>query len=106
MMNNKYFIIFIIGGLTFCLLDYLSNLNDSKYTSILAAFPLLFLVGLCFIKLKNKNTECYILSSCKSIFIYLLFLLLLLLLLHKKYNLYKSILISFIFWIFLIYFFV
>ena len=105
-MDNKYFFIFIIGGLIFCLLDYLSNLNNSKYTSILAAFPMLFLVGLCFIKLKNKNTDNYILSSCKSIFIYLLFLLILLLLLRKKYNFYESIIISFIFWIFLIYFFV
>ena len=104
MIENKYIYIFLIGGLTFCLLHLLSQRRDNKYVSMLVAFPLLFMIGLWFLHHnKTLNVLHYVNSTCKTIGIYLVFLLILYYLLGRKVDIMKSLLYSILFWFLLNY---
>ena len=104
MIENKYIYIFLIGGLTFCLLHVLSQQRDNKYVSMLVAFPLLFIIGLWFLHYnKNLNIIQYVHSTCITIGIYLVFLLILYYLLGRQIDIMKSLIYSILFWFLLNY---
>ena len=86
--NNiyEYIVIFLIGGLLFCLLHYYSHHKNIIVCSIIPALPVLFLAGLYFVYLEHGNIKLYTTLSIKTIIIYLLFLFILICLLNTVKN--------------------
>ena len=91
-----YLLYFIIGGLLFTLIKYLSlNIKDTKYASTIAAFP----IGLLTIILVSNNMSLsYSKNYCINLIVLLITALINYLMLHY-FNKTISLIISIVFWL-------
>jgi len=94
----NYLILFIIGGCLLPGIKYLSTHVDTKYASMVAAFPLGLLTGLIITDEKIMN---YSLNYSKNILILLFASIIQYLILKLKLNRILALVISFMMWIIL-----
>ena len=71
----KYLVVFILGGTLFTLLYHFCKQNDTIISSLIPAFPTLFLSGLLLTFYFNGNSLDYIHNSSINFFITFLFCL-------------------------------
>lgn len=95
----EYLKIFLFGGILFVLIKYLSNIVDTKYGAIIAAFPIGLVSSIMFTNKKELKT--YVNAYKKSLFIILIVSFVYGKLLHLHYSAKKSIIISLIVWLIL-----
>lgn len=91
-----YLLYFVIGGLLFTLIKYLSlNIKDTKYASTIAAFP----IGLLTIILVSNNKSLsYSKNYCINLIVLFITALINYFMLHH-FNKIISLIISIIFWL-------
>ena len=94
----NFLLLFIIGGFLFVAIKYLSMHVDTKYASIVAAFPLGLLTGLM---ISDGKIFDYSLNYSKNIFILLLASITQYICLKFKFNRYLTLALSFIIWLLL-----
>ena len=62
-MNLNYILQFIIGGVLFTLIYHYSKVNNTVMSSIIPAFPTVFLVGFFYLIYYKGNTLDYVKNS-------------------------------------------
>ena len=91
----NYLFLFLLGGTMFTLIKYLSTHFDTKYSSMVAAFPIGLLTSLII-----SNKKIYEYSEDYSINILILFIasILQIILLFFHFNRYLSLFLAILFW--------
>ena len=84
----NYLLLFVVGGFLFVAIKYLSMNIDTKYASIVAAFPLGLLTGLMITDTKILD---YSLNYSKNIFVLLIASIIQYLCLKFKFNRYSTV---------------
>jgi len=94
-MHHSYISQFLVGGILFTLIAYFTKQKNTFLTSLLPAYPFLFLVGLIYLLFYEGDSKSYIKNNIYTFGLALLFIILLDILLHvHRFTPVKSVVIA------------